>query len=426
MSDAKELSDAAIEVLIDKLRQEERSRRKLFHQFQQLRGTIRVICRIRPPAKDEGDLLEYRTKKGEFHNHPASLTILETKGGVHGPKKEWTDPYSYERVFLPNETNEDVFEEIGDFVQSFIDGQKACIFCYGQSGTGKTYTMSNLDDTEDREEGKNYKNDGIVPRVKTKLFAEKRRLEQLGSEMEVRGCCYEIYDKNLWLLKAGRSEKKTISKTGSGVSDPELVTLNSPDDFDALVKMGMKTRHFGKTDLNENSSRSHFIISLETSIVTDDGVAREGLLNLVDLAGSERKYDANTEGSATEEGININQSLSALSRVFVDLAEGKRPACKDDLLTALLERSLQRDCMTLMFVMISLLEAQWTRSKDTLKRALDAQKAKMTEERVTEQRVTEQKVTEQRDRSAKSSGNSTPRRGRSPRPASGRGRAKKP
>ncbi|XXG99362.1 hypothetical protein Hte_005699 [Hypoxylon texense] len=404
ISEAKELSDATIEQLMEKLRREERSRRKLFHQFQKLRGTIRVICRIRPPARNETDLFEYKTGNGEF-NQPASLSVRVPEAGYAGSlRSSWSDPYEFERVFLPNETNEDVFVEIGDFVQSFIDGQKACIFCYGQSGTGKTYTMSNLDAIEDREEGRDYKNDGIIPRLKNKLFAEKRRLEALGSAMEVRGCCYEIYDGSLWLLKGGRSFKKTISKTGGGVTGSELATLDAPGDFDALVEAGMRTRHFGRTDLNEHSSRSHFVISLETRVALPEeegGGTREGLLNLVDLAGSERQHDANAEGTTKREGIDINVSLSALTRVFRDLAEGKRPTCRDNLLTSLLERSLQRDCMTLMFVMISPLREHWTRTSHILGTAITAQNAKKKEQRA--------ERPEPRDGSNRSSTDSTPR-----------------
>lgn len=372
--DAKKISDREIRDLMDKLRVEENRRRKLFEQVQMLRGTIRVICRIRPDTSEVP--IDYETENGEYHDHPATLRVREEVKKVWGEKRsELSDPYEFERIFLPNETNSDVFSEISDFVQSVVDGKKACIFCYGQSGTGKTYTMSNLDEIEARQEGMHYENDGIIPRVKTMIFSEKRRLHEIGMEMSARGCCYEIYDNKLWLLKEGKGKDGPIPKTeGSHFRD-----LNSPRDFDALIEGGMKKRHFGATEINDRSSRSHFIISLETTVRLKDStdVVREGLLNLVDLAGAEATRLAGTSGASFEEGKNINSSLTKLGTVFVQLANGDIPTFRGNLLTEFLERSLSgRDCMTLMFVMISPLKKYWTATKHTLALAKDAQAAK--------------------------------------------------
>ncbi|KAL7627332.1 kinesin-like nuclear fusion protein [Parahypoxylon ruwenzoriense] len=379
----RETSENSLNILMNKLFIEESRRHSLFEQVQRLRGAIRVICRIRPV--DGGELLEYKTERAEFHNHPANLRIREFEKTVYGELKlKWSVGYEFERIFLPEETNADVFGEIGHFVQSFIDGRKVCIFCYGQSGTGKTYTMSNRDDVKNRKEGIDYENDGIIPRVKTMIFREKARLNELGYDMQTKGCCYEIYNNELWLLKAGGNERKTMSRAERAVTNPQLVNFSSDRDFDAMVEVGMKNRHFGRTELNDNSSRSHFIISLETTVTLSSSseVVREGLLNLVDLAGSERTLQAGTAGSAFQEGRNINTSLTALERVFVDLADGKNPTYNGNLLTELLQRSLSRDCMTLMFVMINPLRANWPATKHTLQFAATAQSAKRTEQRI--------------------------------------------
>ncbi|KAI0379196.1 P-loop containing nucleoside triphosphate hydrolase protein [Hypomontagnella monticulosa] len=362
--DARKMLDREIRDLMDKLRVEENRRRKLFEQVQMLRGTIRVICRIRPDASDQP--LDYETEIGEYHDHPVTFRVREEVKKVWGEKRiELSDPYEFERIFLPSETNSDVFSEISDFVQSVVDGKKACIFCYGQSGTGKTYTMSNLDKIETRQEGTHYKNDGIIPRVKTMIFSEKRRLHEIGMEMSARGCCYEIYDNKLWLLKEGKGKDGPIPKT----EDSHFRDLNSPEDFDALVEGGMKKRHFGATEINRHSSRSHFIISLETAVKLNDTaeIVREGLLNLVDLAGAESTNLAGTSGASFDEGRNINSSLTQLGTVFVQLANGDIPTFRGNILTEFLERSLSgRDCMTLMFVMISPLRKYWTATKHTL------------------------------------------------------------
>ncbi|KAI1399075.1 P-loop containing nucleoside triphosphate hydrolase protein [Hypoxylon fuscum] len=363
-----------IGLLEGKLRTEEARRRDLFEQVQMLRGTIRAVCRIRPIGVDKDKLLEYKTETGKFHGHPATLIVNEDRIVGGQVKTEWSDAYDFERVFLPKETTQDVFEEINNFAQSFLDGKKVCIFCYGQSGTGKTYTMSHYCDAGHRVEGMHYQDDGIIPRLNTMLFEERARLEQHGSTMQIEGCCYEIYNNDLWLLKAEGSEKKTIL-ANNGVKDPEFMSLDTMSNFDTLVKVGMKNRHFGKTDLNDKSSRSHFIITLKTTVTTDSETYG-GLLHLVDLAGSERRNEANTAGAASREGTQINQSLSALGNVFRDLASDRKPFCRGNKLTELLEPSLQRDCMTLMMVMISPLKEHWSTTKNVLGFALMAQSAK--------------------------------------------------
>ncbi|KAI1209591.1 P-loop containing nucleoside triphosphate hydrolase protein [Annulohypoxylon truncatum] len=362
-----------------KLSREENRRRSLFERLQELQGAIRVICRIRP--ENSQNWLDYEIKNGEFSGDPAELRIIEEKKTAWGearPRK--SDTYEFERIFGPQETNHDVFDEISNFVQSVIDGKKACVFCYGQSGTGKTYTMSNVDTHSSRLEGVNHENDGIIPRVKTMLFKEKKRLEEIGFVMKVRGCCYEIYNNELWLLELGGREKKSISRNTRAVKEPKLQTLDDGSSFDAMVKIGMKNRRLGATKLNDNSSRSHFIISIETSVMSskDHNAVREGILNLVDLAGSERTHQAGTAGAKLQEGNSINASLTQLGRVFVSLSEGKTPTYNGNILTEFLQRSLERGCMTLMLLMISLLKENWPATKQTLQFALDAQSARRT------------------------------------------------
>ncbi|KAI0888749.1 P-loop containing nucleoside triphosphate hydrolase protein [Annulohypoxylon maeteangense] len=373
----KKISDEKTQELTKKLRREETRRRSLFEKVQELQGAIRVICRIRPDSSR--DLLEYEVRNGEFHGDPASLSVIDEKRTVWGdirPTK--SEIYEFERIFGPQDTNHDVFDEISNFVQSVIDGKKACIFCYGQSGTGKTYTMSNVDSFMGRKEGVDYQNDGIIPRVKTMLFKEKERLEEIDFVVNIRGCCYEIYNNQLWLLKSGGREKKSISRNTRSVKDPGLKRLNHSSDFDDMVEIGMNNRHFGVTKLNNNSSRSHFIISLETSVMSKNTpeALREGILNLVDLAGSERTHQAGTTGAKLQEGNNINASLTQLWRVFINLSEGKIPTYNGNILTEFLQRSLEKGCMTLMFLMISLLKENWPATKQTLQFALDAQSAR--------------------------------------------------
>ncbi|KAI1410210.1 P-loop containing nucleoside triphosphate hydrolase protein [Hypoxylon sp. FL1857] len=336
------------------------------------------MCRIRP--ENSGELMGYSVDNGQLHDHPTKLAVIEEK---ERPWRETnsreSNTYEFERVFTPKETNNHVFKEISEFVQSVVDGKKACIFCYGQSGTGKTYTMSNLEDVNIRGEGIDYESDGIIPRVKTMIFREKSRLEGLGYEMSIGGCCYEIYNNELRLLEAEGQERKAISTDARAIEEHDgFKALNSISDFDALINMGTKNRHFRSTQLNDTSSRSHFIVSLQTKVRPPDNpdVMREGLLNLVDLAGSERTQQAGTTGIEFKEGININSSLSSLGKVFKALVDGRNPPYNDNILTKFLRHSLGRDCMTLMFLMISLLKSNWPTTKHTLQFARDVQSAK--------------------------------------------------
>ncbi|KAI0841420.1 P-loop containing nucleoside triphosphate hydrolase protein [Hypoxylon sp. FL0890] len=190
--------------------------------------------------------------------------------------------------------------------------KKACVVCYGQSGTGKTYTMSNVEDVKSQDAEAEYKDYGIIPRVKTMIFRGKTRLEELGYDMNVEGCCYEIYNNELWSLKADGNEKKSIAIDPRAFKEHSgFETLSPPSDFDALIKIGAKNWHIGVMKLNDTSSRSHFIISLETrvSLIASFSVMHEGLLNLVDLVGSEQTQKAGIAGVKLQEGISINTSL---------------------------------------------------------------------------------------------------------------------
>ncbi|KAI0852719.1 P-loop containing nucleoside triphosphate hydrolase protein [Daldinia vernicosa] len=356
IQDVKDTLNSDIEYLTNKLSIEEYRKHLLFQKVQKLRGTVRVICRIRPDTS--GQLLEYTTETGRFHDHATKLIVQEEKLR-----------YKFERIFLPEDTNGDIFNGIKHFVQSVLNGKKACIFCYGQSGTGKTYTMSNLENVENREERADYENDGIIPRVSSMIFNEKKRLRELGKELVVSACCFEIYGENLWLIRADGSKERpraARSIVGSGFQN-----LDSAKDFSALVDAGMKNRHFGATALNNGSSRSHFIISLKMVTKIEDGHGKtlEGILSLVDLAGVERTKQAQTTGKAFKEGNDINLSLMALRNTLEALADNRNTTFRDNILTMVLQPFLGENSMTLMFIMISPLKANWQLTKETLELA---------------------------------------------------------
>jgi kinesin family protein C1 len=314
-----EAIDAA-ELAHEKLRQEETLRRKLFNQVQELKGNIRVMCRVRPAHADETE--------------PASITFPDTdtdskEVAVQGPSKTSATgrditsayAYSFDRVFGPASQNTEVFEEISQLVQSALDGYNVAIFCYGQTGSGKTYTMSS--------------DDGVIPRATAQIYAEAQRLEEKGWKYNIQGSFVEVYNEQYNDL-LGRSEdldKNKIevrhdpAKKQTYLENVVSVPLDGPDRVDAMLETASKNRTVAATKANMRSSRSHSVFILKLVGANEiTGEKSEGTLNLVDLAGSERLEHSKVEGARLKETQNINKSLSCLGDVINALGSGKEGA----------------------------------------------------------------------------------------------------
>ncbi|KAI1133231.1 P-loop containing nucleoside triphosphate hydrolase protein [Nemania abortiva] len=389
------------------LLKEETKRNLIFHEFQKLRKEIRVMCRIRPPNAEDGiALLDYKTSEGKFHSKPAGLEIISQRGrfGTTTQVSDSTKHYNFDRVFEAQETNEDVWFEIGQFVQSFVEGRQVTIFCYGQTATGKTYTMSNSDHAINEDGDPILTNEGIMPRSKALIFEEADRRREKGWSVAIRGCCYEVYLKEIRLLLPNNVVKtKTLNPAEPPwwhVRETEHQSLNSIEDFDRMFESAMESRTFAATTSNSNSSRSHFILYLEFEAKSPTmRKAVKGNLCLVDLAGSEDPHKAsalddqniprggNGAGLSEDaekkrvreqrlrEGIAINQSLRVLKQSISKIRNPTAPNGKPTLeggdeesstLAKLLGPCLGRESMVLMFVMISLRADCLTETKATL------------------------------------------------------------
>ncbi|GAW10818.1 hypothetical protein ANO14919_001530 [Xylariales sp. No.14919] len=394
------------------LDKEESKRSLIFNEFQKLRKEIRVMCRIRPSTAQDGAILEYETSEGKFHSKPAGLEIISQRGqyGTTKQVKDRSKHYHFDRVFEGHETNEDVWLEISQFVQSFIEGRQVTIFCYGQTATGKTYTMSNSEGAVDANGDAILTNEGIMPRSKTLIFEEAARRREKGWSITVRGCCYEVYVKEIrQLLPHNQVKTKTLNPAEPPwwhVRDPEYQRLNSAEDFDAMFESAMATRTFAETTSNSNSSRSHFILYLEFEAKSPTmKQAKKGILCLVDLAGSEDPHkasaldDAGVPGRGSSlgvsedaerkrirerrlrEGIAINQSLRVLrksiSKIRNPTAASGKPTLEggdeeSSTLAKLLGPCLGRESMVLMFVMINLEAGSLAETKATLESGKEA------------------------------------------------------
>ncbi|RYP56763.1 hypothetical protein DL771_011631 [Monosporascus sp. 5C6A] len=375
--------------LKEKLVREEEKRRKLFEQVQDLKGNIRVMCRIRPPGENPDDLpVQFEYLESEYDEDKFAGVIVPTE--KDHPAEEGrkvagrTPPFHFERIFDPSCTNKDVFDEISQLVQSVMDGKKVCIFCYGQTGSGKTYTMSNQSPGGEDQEC-DY---GIIPRAKEMIFREMKRLRSLGWEYTVEGSYLEVYKNKLYDLLTSRDaaprtlEVKKVSDELE-IKDHSFTPLNTEEDLESMVNTAQKNRHVAETNMNRASSRSHSILVLKIhgkkSLADGKFKFREGTLNLIDLAGSESVGRSGATGDVAEEGRQINMSLTHLGTVLKQLGEGRKKESVDFssyTLTQVLRPSLGERCRTLMFVMVSPLKENAKETISSLKFAENAQKVK--------------------------------------------------
>ncbi|KAL7624965.1 kinesin-like nuclear fusion protein [Parahypoxylon ruwenzoriense] len=379
----KEIAEAT-NALREKLMKEEERRHKLFEQVQELKGNIRVMCRIKPPSDRENDaLIKFNPRPSELDEDKIDgITIPTEREDFREPGKMIPGKpkdFNFERVFDDHCTNKDVFDEISQLVQSVMDGKKVCIFCYGQTGSGKTYTMS-------RRQGDG--DNGIIPRTQEMIFGEVKRLKDLGWEYTVEGGYLEVYQDKLYDLLASRNSKPealTVDSIGEelNIKGHSFTLLQEENDLDEMIQTADNNRHVAATAMNDRSSRSHSILVLKIRGVKKNEAGevvrtRKGTLNLIDLAGSETP-DRRRGDQVYQEGVQINMSLSYLRTVLASLGQGKTEGVdfRSYTLTQLLRPSLGKGCRTLMFVMVSPLKENENETVRSLEFAKDAQKVKM-------------------------------------------------
>ncbi|CAM9840016.1 unnamed protein product, partial [Ectocarpus fasciculatus] len=317
---------------------EYRERRRLFNVVQELRGNIRVLCRCRPrTAHDKGG--------GVCVSFPGD-------GGIElvnerGKRKAW----KFDQVFGLEARQETVYAEVSPLVVSVLDGYNACIFAYGQTGTGKTYTM--MGPPRDR---------GVNARALGDLFS--RSAARRGEvDDTITLSILEIYNEHIRDLlienTAFEREQRKLEvrhgDRGNHVPGLTTVTVSTLEEVLRMLSIADKNRASACTNLNDHSSRSHLILSVNVDGVNrHTGATSAGRLHLIDLAGSERISKSGAAGQALREAQNINKSLSALGDVISARAsrQGHVPY-RNSTLTYLLQDSLSADSKTLMLVCVS-------------------------------------------------------------------------
>ncbi len=303
----------------EKLQNEESLRRKLHNQVQELKGNIRVFCRVRPSLETESpeDVARIAFPDDEKDRKEIEIQGPEEKSSL-GTVSTKRSAFAFDRVFSPSSQNEEVFEEISQLVQSALDGYNVCIFCYGQTGSGKTYTMS--------------ADDGMIPRTVHQIYDTTQRLKEKGWQYSMEGSFVEVYNENLNDL-LGRPEdfdkkkheiRHDLQRCRTHVSDLTVETVDSPAKVECILRRASGNRSVAATKANDRSSRSHSVFILRlTGENQTTGERSEGTLNLVDLAGSERLSQSGSTGDRLKETQNINRSLSCLGDVIGALGQGR-------------------------------------------------------------------------------------------------------
>ncbi|KAL8553894.1 hypothetical protein ACS0TY_002239 [Phlomoides rotata] len=317
--------------------------RKLYNQVQDLKGNIRVYCRVRPflPGQLKGaSVVAEDIADG-------SLAILTPSKHVKGKKT-----FTFNKAFGPNSTQEEVFADTQPLIRSVLDGYNVCIFAYGQTGSGKTFTMTGPKELTKESLGVNYRALGDLFQI------SEQRKDTTDYELSVQ--MMEIYNeqvRDLLVTDGGqkRLEIRNNSSDGINVPNANLIRVTSTSDVINLMNLGHKNRAVGSTSMNDRSSRSHSCLTVHVRgrDMTSGSVIR-GCMHLVDLAGSERCDKTDAVGERLKEATYINKSLSALGDVIAALAQknGHVPY-RNSKLTQLLQDSLGGQAKTLMFVHIS-------------------------------------------------------------------------
>ncbi|KAI2768462.1 P-loop containing nucleoside triphosphate hydrolase protein [Daldinia loculata] len=353
------------------LEDERKKSRVLVGTLRDIQGNIRVLCRIRPPGKDTPaeDLVDFGPQEnGEFSLHWGKMTIPTTRTNYKGDTIQDTPKtYDFERIFGSSDTNEDVFEHICDLVESSMEGQRIIMFAYGQTGAGKTFTLSH--------KGPDIKQNGVIPRSLDLLFETKQKLAE-DFDYTISVSIQEIYQNRTHdLLGAVEAKKREGEVRLNSIRKQQL---HSREEAMSVIDAALEYRVVSTTDMNAASSRSHLILSFEI-LRRSRGNVREvkaGVLNIVDLAGSERPNAMGLTDNLRKEGIKINKSLMSLTRLINCIATGE-PVVYDTELVRALRPALSHQTKVVMFVMISPLKKDQDVSFQTLERGREASAAKM-------------------------------------------------
>lgn len=307
-------------------------------------GNVKVLCRFRPLNQEE-------QKSGELINYTISedctnISLLSsTEAGE--PLK-----FNFDYIFPTDTIQRQVYEIAAKpIVQAVMQGFNGTVFAYGQTSSGKTFTMSGPD-------LENPELMGVIPRMVSTVF-ESIASSDTFIEYAVKVSYCEIYlEKIKDLLDVTKVNLKIHEDKTRGVYIDELTERYVSDDADVyqIMKFGLENRNVGSTNMNAVSSRSHSIFLITISQTNNKELsAKTGKLYLVDLAGSEKVGKTGAAGKRLEEAKNINKSLTMLGLVIYSLTDGKSTHIpyRDSKLTRVLQDSLGGNSKTALIITCS-------------------------------------------------------------------------
>lgn len=302
-----------------------------------------------------------------------TITVHKTDSSNEPPKT-----FTFDTVFGPESKQLDVYNLTArPIIDSVLEGYNGTIFAYGQTGTGKTFTMEGVRAVPELR--------GIIPNSFAHIFGHIAKAEG-DTRFLVRVSYLEIYNEEVRDLlgkdQTQRLEVKERPDVGVYIKDLSAYVVNNADDMDRIMTLGHKNRSVGATNMNEHSSRSHaiFTITIECSEKGVDGNmhVRMGKLHLVDLAGSERQAKTGATGQRLKEATKINLSLSTLGNVISALVDGKSTHVpyRNSKLTRLLQDSLGGNSKTMMCANIGPADYNYDETISTLRYANRAKNIK--------------------------------------------------
>lgn len=260
--------------------------------------------------------------------------------------------FTYDYAFSPGSPQILVYEQAAkNIVESVMKGFNGTVFAYGQTSSGKTFTMSgpDIDDFEMQ---------GIIPRMVHKVFEDISSTDSY-IEFTVKVSYCEIYLEQIKdLINPDKNNLKIHEDKTRGIFIADLSEeyVSSEEEVYALMKLGTSNREVGSTQMNEGSSRSHAIFMMTvTQTNSVDLSSKSGKLYLVDLAGSEKVSKTGAEGKRLDEAKNINKSLSTLGMVIYALTDSKSTHVpyRDSKLTRVLQDSLGGNSKTALIITCS-------------------------------------------------------------------------
>ena len=304
------------------------------------KGNIKVISRFRPMNELE---------KSNGNEEVAEFTS-ETSLTFNSIRENHRIRFNFDRIFPPNSTQEELYNfGVKEIIDGVLDGYNGTVLAYGQTSSGKTYTMEGLIDDESKM--------GVIPRMINHVFNFIRNNNDI--EFIMKASMVELYQEKIRDLIDTKRVNLNIRETPSRVIYIENLSeyyVYCENDILNILKIGRENRAQASTKMNEHSSRSHSIFMITINQKNNkEGNAKTGKLYLVDLAGSEKITKTGATGTTLEEAKIINKSLTSLGIVINRLTDGKSKHIpyRDSKLTRVLQESIGGNSKTCLIITCS-------------------------------------------------------------------------